>query len=343
MRCLILALSYASAALAASGEPTTWEDQRRAQSEQDKENFTQLIEVRRDRLIASLPPIQRRQLQGIEINVRTDIEATFVCRSLIDFDDNGNRRRRLEMSVETIATIFKVAGASALTTIDSSLGDKWLRNYLLYLRKTPDGSVIVDPLRASGYLTQANTIRDGIRAETLVEYKRRTVDIAESMLMFLIAHELGHFASWPTPRRERESESDFSSRLRMSEAHADKFGVELLLAMERATAGQGFNRPPFFAKGAPILFLWWVLAMEGTRHPVAPGTHPLDHSRALATSALIISKIDTLGLTTKEREQILRASEELRSEMAQVKEKGPGFFAVLDEDAALVTAETLMK
>lgn len=240
---------------ASSGDMNAWEEQRRAQAGQDMEAFKHVIENRRDRLIASRPALQRKQLEGIEVSVGTDAYYTFVCETSVFVDDNGNRRRQLLMTVETIVTIYKVAGAIALRILDPSLGDEWSRDYLLYMRKTPNGVPIIDPLRARGLITADGAIRQGISREMFTKWEEESKALADSMLMFLVAHEIGHFANWLTDRQTTESEVDFERRRRASEAEADKFGLTMLLDIERSSAGfSPIDRPQFFPKGAPILF-----------------------------------------------------------------------------------------
>lgn len=333
---------------ASSGDVITWEEQRRARSTQDEEmrqSFERILEKRRDQLIASLPPLQRRQLEGIEVRVDNhNDDYMFIFESKPLIDSNGNRHRKLSTTVETIVTIYKVAGAIALANLDPNVGENWSDEYLLYMRKTPNGVPIVGPLQASGILTADGVIRPGVSHEMLADWKKETAQISECMIMFLVAHEIGHFANWITDRQTNESDRDFEKRKKASETEADRFGLSMLLDIERSTASLApKDRPQFYARGAPMVFLWWVWSMEGSRHPISAETHPLDHERALTTADLIFSNIDSFGLTPKEREQLIKATTELRDEMANIKKQGQKFFDDLDLKAADITIATLSR
>jgi hypothetical protein len=326
----------ASAAVAQGGGIDEFEKRRRWAAEKTVPDLQNMVQARVDRLMAALPAEERNKVLPVEVEVGFH-PAAFLCVSET-FVQGGATRRVVWISAETVTTIFKIAGATALTVLDPDRGDKWLRSYLLYLRKLPDGAIMVDPLRASGYVDAHGKWKAG--ASEAEEFQRQTGNVAEAILMFLLAHEIAHFVEPRAARSTSESDEAHERRVRADEARADAFAIELLASIERSTVGAD-DRPTFYLKGAPMLFLSWVLVLQASRHPVGPGTHPADHVRALKASEMIEARIGTFGLTKKAEQEVRRAAKETRDEMAQIAADPALFFSRLDTEASAVTLDSL--
>lgn len=323
---LMCDICYATAGISGDASIWEWEEKRRAAAREAVEDARNLLEKRRDKFLSYIPSGRAHTLsEEVAIRVLSDPTTAFLFRSDVE-------TREIVTSVETLSTLSKFAMASALSTTFSNLGDSWLKDYLLYVRSVPSRDVIIDPLRASGYLTENLKFKAGLEKAELEKMFTAYSDILDGMLMFLVGHELGHFEI-PLP-------SDFGDeQLRAVEEKADKFAIEILLAGE---VNRG-TQEPFYLKGPVVLFLGWLLAFEEGRDSVSSGSHPPDHTRALTASNAILSSINTLAIDGAEKQQITNAGLTLKNLMEEVDKNPVEFIRELEKEAGQVKLTDLFR
>ena len=108
------------------------------------------------------------------------------------------------------------------------------------------------------------------------------------------------------PQRPNETDPEYLIRSQQQESLADEFSLAALVTLDQNHSPDPEHTPgEFVASGAPRLFMAWILSMEGSKHALGPGTHPLDHRRAMESVKYIASHIETLDLTENQRAELL--------------------------------------
>nr|WP_281719600.1 hypothetical protein [Nitrosomonas nitrosa] len=315
---------------AASEQPLplwSWEETRRANSVEYADDFKQLLVTRRDKLIRHLPEQYRNSLlEKIEIVVLDDVTTAFHMEADIETG-------RIETSVETISTLSKIAMASALTTTVSELGANWLAKYLLYIRRAPRGGLLVDPLRASGYLSKTGVFNPNLSPAVWEAIYEAYAERLDAIIMFLIGHELGHFLQ-PTPANSNDAERQFF------EERADRFSLEVLLNIERSIQTTS-SKQPYYLKGPIMLFLAWIIGFEQVASVVSPKSHPPNHIRAFGSSNFIMESLPLHALSDSEREGITKAAGQLKVLFHAIEENPKDFFLGLQEESKGITLGAL--
>lgn len=305
----------------------SWEETRRANSVEFAEDFRQLLVKRRDKLIRHLPEQNCNSLlEKIEIVVRNDLTTAFHMEADIETG-------RIETSVETITTLSKIAMASALTTTVPELGANWLAKYLLYIRRAPRGGLLVDPLRASGYLSETGVFDRSLSPAVFEAIYEAYGDRLDAIIMFLIGHELGHFLQ-PTPANSNDAERQ------SFEEKADRFSLEVLLNIEKSIQTTN-SKQPYYLKGPIMLFLAWIVGFEQVTNVLSPKSHPPNHIRALAASNFIIESLPSHVLSDSEREGIRKVADQLKVLSHSIEENPRDYFLGLQEESKGITLAAL--
>ena len=204
---------------------------------------------------------------------------------------------------------------------------EWVRDYFIFLRKTRYGKLAPDPFRAGGYLNEDGTLAGGMTRKQFDEATSQVSILSKSMLVFVLAHELGHFID---PR----SASAPQERQVHDEIRADQFAVKLLADLETKHKGN----LPFHLIGPMILFHGWVLSMDGRHHRGI--THPLNHQRVIKAADAIESLADLRFLPENERKIFLKEIENTRK-LGERLHPLDTFYAELEELADNITLEKL--
>lgn len=303
------------------------------------ESIKVLIRNRLERISAVLPQDTLLKLGSVEPKVLPAPKGLFVFASGFD-SQQVPPAPLIQTSSETVAGLHKVAMAQSVGTLVDTDG-AWLNRYLLYVRATSDGDAIVDPFRASGVYQGGNPPVLAIEQSKFETVWRNAQGMADSMLTFLIAHEVAHLVAPRKPQGFLESDDMYQERVRADEIRADREGLKLLAAIEAKESGPE-KQVPLYLLGAPMVFLQWIVTMQGARRSLHPRTHPLDHIRALSAVRQIQTMLAELPLTEIERVNILRASAETIAEIEAIEKQGvEAYFAGLDKAARGVTLASL--
>ncbi len=305
----------------------SWEETRRANSVEFADDFRQLLVTRRDKLIRHVPEQHRNSLlEKIDIVVLSDDTTAFHMEA--DFETG-----RIETSVETLSTLSKIAMASALTTTVPELGSNWLGMYLLYIRRIPRDGLLVDPLRASGYLSETGVFDRSLSPAVWKAIYEAWAERLEAIIMFLMGHELGHFVQ-PTPANSNDAERQ------SFEEKADRFSLEVLLNIEKSIQTTS-SKQPYYLKGPIMLFLAWIVGFEQATNVLSPKSHPPNHIRALGASNFIIESLPSHDLSDDEREGIRRAADGLKAIIDSIGNNPRDYFLGLEEESEGVSLAAL--
>lgn len=298
------------------------------------------ILTRLARIMAVLPEKDRQAISQIEVEILNAPTSMFIFESGY-FIDHQTRRAIIRTSSETIATLGKIAFAMQICSLASD-PDRWLGQYLLYIRAMPDSELIVDPLRASGVINEKGEIAEAVDAVRLKEAERLAKLKFDEMLTFLLAHEVAHLARPRASKSVSETEAAYLARVRRDEARADRVALDMLASVEESQREPSGGRLPLYLIGAPELFIHWIITMQGRRHSLSPSTHPLDHVRAKAVLSQIEGMLKSLPIPAEEKVElgnIIASSKALVSDIDTI---GPAQHAAfLDEEAKGVTLEKL--
>lgn len=327
---------------AGEGGIEDWEIGRRKAEADTGELATSIKEIvgnRLTRILAVLPQDKRLKLGSVEPVVLQAPKGLFVFASGFDFQEVPPAAL-IQTSSETVAGLHKVAMAQSVGTLVDTDG-AWLNRYLLYIRAISDGDAIVDPLRASGVYQGGNPPVLAIERSKFDTVWKNAQAMADSMLTFLIAHEVAHLVSPRKLQGMLESDDKYNERVRADEARADHEGLKLLAAVEAMETGAE-KRVPLYLLGAPMVFFQWIVTMQGARRSLHPRTHPLDHRRALSAVRQIGTMLADLPLTEAERKGIPRTNAEAIAEIEAIEKRGvEAYFSDLDKAARNVTLASL--
>lgn len=305
----------------------SWEETRRANSVEFVDDFRQLLVTRRDKLIRYVPEQNRKSLlEKIEIVVLSDVTTAFHMEADIETG-------RIETSVETLSTLSKIAMASALTTTVPELGANWLGKYLLYIRRVPRDGLLVDPLRASGYLSETGVFNSDLSPAVWRAIYEAYADRLETIIMFLMGHELGHFVQ-PTPANSNDAERQ------SFEEKADRFSLEVLLNIEKSIQTTS-SKQPYYLKGPIMLFLAWIVGFEQVTNVLSPKSHPPNHTRALGASNFIIESLPSHELSDNEREGFRKEAEKLKVIFHSIEKNPRDYFLELEKESEEITLAAL--
>jgi len=211
--------------------------------------------------------------------------------------------------------------------IDMDVGTdlKWHTRYRLYLRTRSPHDQVESPARMAGL--QPGLINKEAARELLGEIMQK----AQYKVTFLLAHEYHHHLK-PISKNDAKS-----SQLRqLHELEADAFAMQMLQC--RSVKDQKLQ----VLLEAPLLFLDWVLLVQGHEKPLNLSTHPMDHRRMRNVSAFVISKLELLQ-PTSERLQLIGVYRELIAKADEIDRVGPdNFFATINAEARFVTRSSLL-
>lgn len=298
-----------------------------------------IIQNRLSRILAVLPEDKRAKLGEVETDVLRAPKGLFVFASGFDLQEVPPKPL-IQTSSETVAGLQKVAMAQSVGTLVDNDG-AWLHRYLLYVRALPDGDAIVDPLRASGIYQGGNPPVLAIERSKFETIWNGAQAMFDSMLTFLIAHEIAHLVNPRKPQGLLESEERYTARVRADEVRADREGLNLLAAIEARETGSE-KQVPLYILGAPMVFLQWIVTMQGARRSLHARTHPLDHIRALSAVRQIGTMLAGLPLTSAERGSLPRVSAETIAEIDAIEQRGrEAYFSALDKEAQGVSLASL--
>jgi hypothetical protein len=297
------------------------------------------METRVKRILLTLSAAEQAKLSNIDIRVLKAPQGLFVFESGFDLEEVPPIPL-IRTSSASVAGLQKVCMAQSVGTLVDNDGT-WLNRYLLYIRSTPAGDPIVDPLRASGILGgEQNPVTNIEKSKFDLIWKNAQI-VFDIMLTFLLAHEIAHLALPRKSQGSLESLEAYNDRVRIDESRADREALKMLAAVE-ATQNGSTKNVPLYLTGAPMVFLQWIVTMEGAQRSLHPRTHPLDHKRALAAVLEIEKMIGELPLTDSERIRLPALIAETREEVAIIERRGvAAYFADLDRQAREVTLASL--
>jgi hypothetical protein len=316
---------------------------RRSRAEIDTgELAAAILEPTRNRVshILKVVPIEHRQkLSRLEIEILRDPQGLFIFESGFDTQE-APPVPLIRTSSAAIAGLQKVCMAQSVGTLIDTNGE-WLNRYLLYVRAVPDGELVVDPLRASGVFQGAESPKLAIEKPKFDQIWKNAQITFSNMLAFLLAHEIAHLIA---PRKNQavfESDDAYHDRVRRDESRADRAALGMLAEIEKSQPGPD-KMFPLYMLGAPLIFLHWIVTMEGSRRTLHLRTHPLDHVRALAVMLEIERLIPSLPLTESELAKYRIAVAEGKDEIASIEKRGvEAHFADLDRQAKGISLESL--
>jgi hypothetical protein len=241
---------------------------------------------------------------------------------------NGVELRRIETTGETMATIGKMAIALRLHEVPR-FTDAWMPRYLLYIRKTPEGDPIIDPLRASGLVYYDPELR--VTADFIAPFRAGLED-TYSALSFLVAHELYHLDH---PFHCKDVSEICMGRRRQHEADADAFAIYVL-----SNHAKNKGVPDHYLAVPLVIFSQLMLTMEGRRKPIFPQTHPPDHER-LRSAAMAVDKWLNENPGKSDGSLRLMVDQTLKVLHDIETETPAAYFAGMDQEASKVTLDSL--
>lgn len=296
------------------------------------------IYTRINRIFEALPETDRRILKDIEIEILNAPAGMFVFESGFDLE---RRIPIIRTSSETIATLIKITMAQQVSTLSES-PDEWLTRYLLYVRGTRDGRLIVDPLRASGIINERDEVTKSVTREQLREIDRLAKLKFDEVLTFILAHEIAHLIKPRSQKQIFETQEKYLERVRADESRADAAALDILRTIEETQTEPDGRKLPLYLIGAPQLFLQWIVTMQGVRHSLSPTTHPLDHIRAAAVIERIETILPKIPISEEERTGILMAISSSKRALDNINKLGiSSHSAMLDALAAGIKPEEL--
>jgi hypothetical protein len=257
-----------------------WEQRHR---ENDAEGMQQILQDRLELIRCALTDAEREKLRTLSISLNPFGTQKFFA---VTRPPDSQGKQAIVISAETIRSIGKVALAAEFATTIADV--KWLNDYLFYMRSRENGEVIVNPMLASGLISYpggygsepviAESARQKLEAVGgPVPIARAAASTADSMLVFIIAHEVAHVLHGTV-----ESTPEV-------ETQADATAHEILLKARETPIG------------APMLFLSWMQVMQGSNTDTeANPTHPLHHQRALAFSEFELQHLAESAFVTED-------------------------------------------
>lgn len=290
------------------------------------------VKISKDDLWPCLPQEQRDALAGVSIRLERNSTAAFLMYSAVPPPGSAGRRE-IVISEVTWRNFAHVETARQLIGEGLGIDDRWFTHYMLYARRASDFRRLVSPAVAAG-LAEGNRIRN-LSPERQSAILDEVVESAHRRATFLLGHEFYHHLYRRSDRARSETAADFQRRQAEDEQKADAFAMNLMLC--RAVIER--NLDPLAT--APRLFLDWMLVMEGARHRLDAGTHPLDHARAREAARYAIRLISSLP-SAAERGEILDLYREVVAITERIDREGAAqYFGGINEEARPITLESL--
>jgi len=244
----------------------------------------------------------------------------------------GKAIRTIRTSSETFATISKITIARHLARLPR-FSDSWLAKYLLFIRKTPDGTVIIDPLRASGLVSREGKATPGVPDFTPAI--REGIEDTHAVITFMVGHELYHLER---PLVCAGSAEQCNALRREDEANADGYSVQILHSLELKDPSGGYR----LAIPAYV-FSQLMLTMEGStgRSPIVGGQHPPNHERLRSAALAIRAWCDSNPSDASSAADRDLADSALKI-VADIDRETPSkYFSAVDAEASAVTLASL--
>jgi hypothetical protein len=289
-------------------------------------------EIARDDLLPCLPRDQQEIAKKIRVSVVRNNPTAFLMYSSI-YKTGAGLQRTIYIGEVTWKNFAFASQARALIDKGVGIDERWVARYMLYIRKSSDFTNIPSPAAAAGILGQDGKISK-LTDEQQNEVRAAAVMAAQRRTTFLLGHELYHHF-YPLPSRSREAEVEYAEQQRIDEAKADRFGLKLTLCRTL------IRRHLEDVSAAPLLFLDWILMMEGARRSLAPGTHPLDHSRAKAAASFLLEMVLKMPNASQDQE-LLGTYRQIISLADEIDNEGPSaYFSQINKESEEVNLASL--
>lgn len=287
------------------------------------------VEIAKEDLWPCLGAEQQAALANVRLEFVTKNTAAFLMYSSIYDLGGGQLDRRIYISEATWRNFANIAMARRLQDENVGIDLEWVTRYMLYMRNTTDFDRVIPPSAAAG-LNVPGALSEAQRSKVLAD----VVTDAHRRATFLLAHEFYHHL-YPLRKAPGESETDYLRRQAPDEQKADNFAMDKMLCRVVITRHLGD------LGAAPMLFLDWMLLMEGSRHKLAAGTHPLDHVRARNAARYAIEKISRLE-SKPEWLEMIKLFEDFVTTTNEIDKEGPvQYFKGIDEEARGITLASL--
>jgi len=289
-------------------------------------------EIARDDLLPCLSRDQQEIAKTIKISVVRNNPSAFLMYSSI-YRSGDSLQHTIYIGEVTWKNFAFASQARALIGKGVGIDENWVARYMLFIRKSSDFATIPSPGIAAGITDKAGKIarlsdeqqKEAI-AEAVMNAQRRTT--------FLLGHELYHHF-YPLPGRVQETAVQYAEKQRIDEAKADEFGFKLALCRTV------IRRTLEDVSAAPLLFIDWILMMEGARRSLAAGSHPLDHTRARAAASFLLQTILKMPDASKDQE-LLGTYRQLIALADKIDKEGAStYFAVIDKESQEVNLASL--
>jgi hypothetical protein len=276
------------------------------------EHLQPCLSAERKRKIASLKPIT--------ISNRSNVQ-------VLSYYDPATKT----ITVSELTWRNFVYSALSSRMIDMNVGTdlEWHARYRLYLRMKSPFDQVESPPKIAGLN------KDWTSADSARELFAYVLQEAQYNATFLLAHEYYHHLE-PISQALNESNGQFLQRRQQHELDADNFAMIMLMCRSAID-----GKLDVLLK-VPLLFLDWVLLLQGQKSSLISPTHPMDHRRMRNASAFVISKLEMLHLTGQ-RLSLIEGFRELIAKADRIDREGPeNFFATIDAEARSVTRSSLL-
>lgn len=221
-----------------------------------------------------------QRVPDLAITVDDQLTGNF---SFYTLPKTADQKAKIVMGVESLTAVHNLAEAQVVAF--EVLGDPdWWVKYLALARKT-------------GSIPNVEDLLGWDFAQGHPELQDRAIGVFYGMLMFLVAHEIGHSI---LNHRDYSFATDPASLelSRLQESAADQFALDL------------FDSPKGALPDANCLLSSWVLIVQGGPN-ARKGTHPAEYTRLLAAMAHSES-LDASHLTEDQREKRRKLFEHLK-------------------------------
>jgi len=293
------------------------------------DNIGALIIFARDDIRQCVKEEYQTILDSTRLAYDTENTSVFLAYSTI-FEKNGKYYRSIYINEATWRTFAYMRMANALADMHPDIDLEWYARYMLYIRGANRLDRIVPPTNAAGLVHTDGKIAN-FSDEQTQKLMEGVVRSAQRYALFVLSHELHHHVA-PLRRGEQETAEEFSVRQIEDELNADQFAANVMLC----------RYGHFDALYAPRdLFFDWILTMQGAKHSLSAGTHPLDHERAIKMAIFIKEKLSILEQRPYIVEQIRGHEEYIESLTSKFRGGAEEIARDLNEEANEVTLESL--
>lgn len=313
----------------------SWETCRRKNNRDDRQTvaaFQKMLDDTFAQVLAESPLSGKFTVSQFDLVVVRSAAQSFLFESNAG-TRNGTPVYTVRTSSETFATITKIAIARHLYKLPR-FGEEWLSYYLLYLRRTPEGQELMDPLRASGMLPPKGlALAPGVPDFSYA--LRQGINDTYYLTSFMVAHELYHIEN---PATCSDDSPSCRARRRADEAAADVYATAIMERIGRKDGTEGYQLAiPSY------LFSQLMLVMEGVqgRSPVDPAFHPPTHERLRFAAIALKSWVDANPSSPASTDLRTTAEYALRIASRIDSETPDAYFAGLDQESVGVTLKSL--